>query len=138
MFRKLIDKSNILLYSIPLNKYFCLKQNKSFLSFLFIIILSLPVYPQWVRTNGPEGIGISSLSNIDGTIYAGTLANGVYASTDDGINWIARNASIETLEVTSIVSKPGYIFAGTFGSGVYRSTNSGQTKRKPLKLILVL
>jgi photosystem II stability/assembly factor-like uncharacterized protein len=91
-----------------------------------ILILSSLAYPQWTRTNGPEGVAMSSLANIDGIIYAGTQVNGMYASTDDGINWTATNTGIETLEVTSIVNKPGYIFAGTFGGGVYRTTDGGQ------------
>jgi photosystem II stability/assembly factor-like uncharacterized protein len=101
--------------------------NRRMLIVLYIIILSSTAFPQWTRTNGPEGVAISSLTTIDGTIYAGTEVNGMYASTDDGINWTARNAGIETLEVTSIVNKPGYIFAGTFGGGVFRSNDGGQT-----------
>jgi photosystem II stability/assembly factor-like uncharacterized protein len=90
-------------------------------------MLSSSAFPQWTRTNGPEGVAISSLTTIEGTIYAGTKVNGIYISTDDGINWTARNTGIETLDVRSIVSKPGYIFAGTFGGGVYRSTDGGQS-----------
>lgn len=102
------------------------------LLFLCVWIVSSPAFSQWSRTSGPEGVAISSLANIEGTIYAGTEVNGVYISTDDGISWIARNSGIETLEVTSILSKPGYIFAGTFGGGVYRSTDGGQTWMAPV------
>jgi photosystem II stability/assembly factor-like uncharacterized protein len=105
---------------------------RTILSFSFVFLFSWSVFAQWTRTNGPEGVAISSLANIEGTIYAGTEVNGMYVSTDDGINWTARNTGIETLEVTSIVSKPGYIFAGTFGGGVYRSTDGGQTWIAPL------
>ena len=101
------------------------------LTVIFILILSSTALPQWTRTNGPEGIAISSLTSIDGTVYAGTEVNGVYISTDDGINWTARNTGIETFEVTSIVYKPGFIFAGTFGGGVFRSTDGGQTWLAP-------
>jgi photosystem II stability/assembly factor-like uncharacterized protein len=97
------------------------------LTVIFILILSSTALPQWTRTNGPEGVAISSLANIDGTIYAGTVVNGVYASTDDGINWTARNSGIETIEVRSILSSQGYLFAGTFGGGVYHSSDEGQT-----------
>ncbi|MFC2119790.1 T9SS type A sorting domain-containing protein [Bacteroidota bacterium] len=113
-------KSSIALYS-----------KRRMLIVLLVMILSSFAFPQWTRTNGPEGVAISSLASIYGTIYAGTEVNGVYASTDDGINWTARNTGIETLEVTSIVNKPGYIFAGTFGAGVYRSTDGGQTWMAP-------
>jgi hypothetical protein len=49
------------------------------ISYLFLTILmaTATALPQWIRTNGPEGVAISSLSNIDGTIYAGTKVSGV-------------------------------------------------------------
>jgi photosystem II stability/assembly factor-like uncharacterized protein len=86
---------------------------------------------QWNRTTGPEGVAISTLATIDGTIYAGTQVEGVYASTDDGLTWTPRNAGIETLEVTTIVGQPGHLFAGTFGGGVFRSVDDGQTWLPP-------
>ena len=97
---------------------------KKILYFLSFLTFISTAFAQWTRTNGPEGVSVSTLSNIDGTIYTGTEVNGVYASTDDGLTWVARNTGIETFGVTSIVNKPGYIFAGTFGGGVYRSTDA--------------
>ncbi len=124
MFRKLITSLNIKFKSIALKKII-------YLFFLLILVLSLPIYPQWMRTNGPEGVAVSFLTNIDGIIYAGTEVNGVYISTDDGISWTALNAGIETFEVTSILNYQGFIFAGTFGGGVYRSSDGGQTWLPP-------
>ena len=124
MFNKLITSANFLFCTILFSDHYLVKDFKSrvignnvgkVLLFLYVFILSSSAFPQWARTNGPEGVAISSLASIDGTIYAGTEVNGMYASTDDGVNWTARNAGIETLDVRSIVSKPGYIFAGTFG-----------------------
>ncbi|NIR95588.1 MAG: hypothetical protein GWO08_18695, partial [Gammaproteobacteria bacterium] len=94
---------------------------------LCVLMLSTSVLAEWTRTSGPEGISISSLANIDGTIYAGTGTDGLYASTDDGLNWAPLNTGIETLDVSAVVGKPGYLFAGTFGNGVYRSADGGQT-----------
>jgi lipid-binding SYLF domain-containing protein len=85
-----------------------------------------------LMVSSAAGVAISSLANIEGTIYAGTEVNGLYASTDDGIKWAPLNAGIETQEVTSVASQAGYLFAGTFGSGVYRSTDGGQTWMPPL------
>ncbi|MCW8961215.1 MAG: hypothetical protein OQK29_06605, partial [Ignavibacteriaceae bacterium] len=117
---KFITSSNINFNPISVRKV-------GSLLFLFILILSLPIFPQWTRTNGPEGIAVSSLANINGIIYAGTEVNGVYISTDDGVSWTARNAGIETYGISSIISFQGYIFAGTFGGGVYRSSDGGLT-----------
>ena len=114
-----------------LKSCFSVYRNSTLLIVIPFMIFSSDAFSQWTRTNGPEGIAISSLTSIDGTIYAGTEVNGVYISTDDGLIWTARNTGIETFEVTSIVYKPGYIFAGTFGGGVFRSTNGGQTWLAP-------
>lgn len=99
--------------------------------FIFLLIYVSQVSAQWTRSNGPEGVAVSFLANIDGTIYTGTEVNGVYISTDDGLTWMARNSGIETYGVSSIISFQGYIFAGTFGGGVYRSSDGGITWAAP-------
>jgi photosystem II stability/assembly factor-like uncharacterized protein len=100
-------------------------------SLLFLLIISSLAFPQWNRTNGPEGVSVSCLVNIGGTIYAGTGVDGVYESKDDGKSWIPINDGIETLEVNSILSEGGYLLAGTFGGGVYRSADGGLTWNPP-------
>ena len=92
---------------------------------LFSLLVSWSASAQWIRTNGPQGVAVRFLTNINGTIYCGTEVNGIYISTDDGVSWIARNAGIETYGVSSIISVQGYIFAGTLGAGVYRSSDNG-------------
>ncbi len=102
---------------------------KTFLLFLSLSFLLSTAFAQslWTRTNGPEGVAVSCLTNINGTIYAGTEVNGVYISNDDGNNWIARNTGIENYGISSIVSAQGFIYAGTYGQGVYHSSDGGQT-----------
>ncbi len=100
---------------------------KVIFTLFFVSTILSTAFAQWIRTNGPEGVAVSTLSNIDGIIYAGTEVNGVYASTDDGITWIVRNAGIETFGISAIIGHQGYIFAGTFGGGVYRSSDGGFT-----------
>lgn len=104
---------------------------KTFLLFLFSTILLSTTYAQWERTNGPEGVAVSFLTNTDGIIYAGTEVNGVYISTDDGINWIARNTGIENYGISSIISSQGLILAGTYGNGVFRSSDGGVSWTAP-------
>jgi photosystem II stability/assembly factor-like uncharacterized protein len=105
--------------------------NRTVIFFLFSVLVSSSTSAQWTRTNGPEGVAISSLANIDGTIYAGTEVNGVYISTDDGVSWIARNSGIENYGISSIINFQGFIFAGTSGGGVYRSSDGGITWTAP-------
>ena len=104
---------------------------KTIVLFICSLIFASSVNAQWTRTNGPEGVAVRSLANINGAIYAGTEVNGVYASTDDGLTWVARNSGIETYGISSIISYQGYIFVGTFGAGVYRSSDGGQTWLPP-------
>jgi len=100
--------------------------------FLLLVFSFLSTAPaQWTRTNGPEGVAISTLANINGTIYAGTEVNGVYASSDDGLTWVARNAGMETYGISEIIGHQGSIFAGTLGGGVYRSNDEGITWTAP-------
>ncbi|MEJ2535781.1 MAG: hypothetical protein P8048_01765 [Calditrichia bacterium] len=106
---------------------------KSLLYLLLIILVVSNIYAQWTHTNGPEGVSISSLATIDGTIYAGTSVEGLYASTDDGLSWIALNAGIENLEVTAVArNQQGYLLAATFGGGVFHSVDNGQSWMAPL------
>ena len=100
---------------------------KKIIFLLLVLSLLSTAFAQWARTNGPEGVAVSTLANINGTIYAGTEVNGVYASSDDGLTWVARNSGIETYGVSEIIGHQGYIFAGTFGAGVYRSSDGGIT-----------
>jgi photosystem II stability/assembly factor-like uncharacterized protein len=111
--------------------YIAVCSNRRILIVLTIMILSSSAFPQWTRTNGPEGVAVSTLANINGTIYAGTEVNGVYSSTDDGLIWVARNSGIETYGISAIIGHQGYIFAGTFGGGVYRSSDGGITWAPP-------
>ncbi len=104
---------------------------KKLIFVLSVLMILSSTFAQWVRTNGPEGAAISSLTNIDGIIYAGTNADGLFASTDDGNNWIPLHNGIETYEVTSIISNAGFLFASTSGYGVYRSSDGGQTWLAP-------
>ena len=98
---------------------------------LLLLLIPFSTFPQWTHTNGPEGVAIRSLTNIDGTIYAGTEVNGVYISTDDGISWVARNVGIETYGISSIISFQGFIFAGSLQGGVFRSSDGGLTWSAP-------
>jgi len=104
---------------------------KSILLTLFVVMLSSEIFPQWTQTNGPEGVSVSSLFSMNGTIYAGTQTNGIYSSTDDGLTWVPKNSGIESFEIAAMASTPGHLFAGTFGHGVYRSTDDGQTWLPP-------
>jgi len=94
---------------------------------LFVICVNIS-NGQWIQiTNGLPGTGVSSLGSKGNNIYAGTLSNGIYLSSNNGLNWQqCLNLSINT-NTNSIVSDSNFIFAGVGTSlgGLYRSQNDG-------------
>lgn len=66
--------------------------------------------------------------NASGHIFAGTAAQGVYRSTDNGLNFVQINQGLGTtgLNPTSFtINTSGDIFVGTVSGGVFRSTDNG-------------
>ena len=53
------------------------------------------------------------------------LDQGVYKSTNFGLNWFNSSTGIGGVEVADIYSFGNIVLAGTFGFGMFRSTNSG-------------
>ena len=99
---------------------------------ILLVILSVFLFTtvsisQWERTNGPEGMSINSLASVGNVLYAGTKADGIYASTDEGNTWHASNSGIETKNITVITSINDTLLAGTLDYGIYHSTDGGQT-----------
>lgn len=97
--------------------------------FLFSVFLILIVtldsgFAQWVRVWNSTSIykRVWTLARNGDYLFAGT-DDGVFTSTNDGINWtsvsILNNRSAQVLIV-----KDNYIFAGTW-DGIFRSSNNG-------------
>jgi len=63
-----------------------------------------------------------SFANIGDNIFAGTV-NGVYCSSNDGLNWV--QSGLSDTAVTDVIMNENNIFAGTWSYGVYLSTNNG-------------
>jgi photosystem II stability/assembly factor-like uncharacterized protein len=62
------------------------------------------------------------------TVYAGTFDDGVWKTTDDGMNWTASSNGLGVSEVTALAmarSKPEVLYAGTRRSGIFRSKDAG-------------
>ena len=63
-------------------------------------------------------------------LFAGTKANGIYHSTDNGATWSECNNGIpDTSQVTALLAIPGgqEIYAGLFTFGMYWSHDNGNT-----------
>jgi hypothetical protein len=67
--------------------------------------------------------GINALSISGNTIYAGSVADGIFMSTNLGVNW--AQSGLANLQVLSLASSGNTVYAATVDSGVYVSTNGG-------------
>jgi hypothetical protein len=89
---------------------------------LFLVFICLVYYAnaQWQQLNGPFGLDIASVGASGNNIFAGTLADGLYVSFDNGQTWSLANGVPDYKYIYSIAKSGQYIFAGE-----YRSTNNG-------------
>lgn len=78
------------------------------------------------QAGGLDTMIIRCMSDIGGTIFAGTYEDGIFKSTNNGTSW-ALTSQPNIGGVSSIVSLGGSIFASTGTSGIYRSTDNGST-----------
>ncbi len=70
----------------------------------------------------------------DGTLFAGSLEDGVFRSSDGGRQWSAWNFGLMDLRILCMAVSPNFasdemLFAGT-QSGIFRSTNGGRAWRE--------
>jgi photosystem II stability/assembly factor-like uncharacterized protein len=57
----------------------------------------------------------------------GTDLNGIYISTDNGLNWSSKNSGLPASNILTLAVNGNNILAGTNGNGVYLSTDNGST-----------
>lgn len=68
----------------------------------------------------PLNVGyVFCLEAVDNNLFAGTQ-RGVYLSTDYGVNWEAKNESLENTRIQSLERCGYYLYAGTDGRGIWR------------------
>lgn len=101
-------------------------------SFLLLVGES---FGQWVRTSMPDTSGIGCLLCDGSYVFAGTIAGGIYASTDSGNTWTQRDSGLGDPYVSGLALMGTSLFAGT-DNGVYRSTDMG-SRWQPAGLINV-
>ncbi|MBN1984623.1 MAG: hypothetical protein JW795_24065 [Chitinivibrionales bacterium] len=104
---------------------------KTILHLLFwIVLISLPRCShdselQWMQTIGPCGGPIRTLSESDDYLFAGTEADGVFFSRNNGSIWAPVNSGWPSnVSVSTITTMGLIVFAGTFNNGILRSTRS--------------
>ena len=98
----------------------------------YVIITSLQIllfgicnlHAQWIQTNGPYGGNIRALAIDEENIFAGTYEDGIFLSTDEGLNWTEVNNGLDGKEVRSFAISGTKILAGT-RSGLFISSDNG-------------
>src|SRR5215217_1975540 len=86
----------------------------------------------WEKTGGPPGLTFKAIYKTNNIVYAGTDTQGIYKSTDDGLNWVAANTGIERAAVSDIIASGGNVLAAASSScsifnNVFKSTDNGTT-----------
>jgi photosystem II stability/assembly factor-like uncharacterized protein len=103
---------------------------RAFYLFLTLIILLLfnsgISFSQWVATT-PAGTNIRCLASNSTGVFAGTFAEGIYLSTDDGTTWTTVNSGLNNKNVQSIAANGSNVFAATYGGGVFFSSDNGSS-----------
>ena len=96
--------------------------------YLSVIVLMFiePVKAQWVQTNGLNDEVIFSLVMNGSTLFAGTQANGIYRSLDNGDNWTDVNNGLTDSVINTLKVISGVIYAGT-RYGLFKSSDNGDT-----------
>ena len=75
----------------------------------------------WTPTNLINAGFIYSLASSGTTLFASTLENGIYKSTNNGLNWVRKNEGLNhTPPMVSLLVNGNYIYAGTIEYSVFR------------------
>ena len=77
----------------------------------------------WFRTYIPGVTMILSLAKCNNYLFTGSLYNGIYISSNNGVNW--TQSSLNNESILSLTVNGNNIYAGTTFGGVYLSTNNG-------------
>lgn len=94
---------------------------------LFVSVLLSPtsLIAQWSPVGGPEGGDIVAIVNAGSYIACSAADGSILASTNNGLQWIAKG-KVPTSLVVQLAAAQGALFASTI-SGLYRSTDEGIT-----------
>jgi hypothetical protein len=102
------------------------------LSFLFVFTA---VNAQWQQTS-LNSVSVWSFGVNGNTLFAGTIGNNIFKSSDNGNNWVAANTGLTYgyEEVNAFGIDGSNIYTGTTHDGIYLSTNNGSswTNIKPM------
>ena len=88
-----------------------------------IIVASLfffcsSTYAQWLQTN-LTGSRVNTILVSNNNLFAGTNGNGIYISTNNGLNWSGINVGSAGSTFYTFAFSGSNVFAGAWGGGVF-------------------
>jgi photosystem II stability/assembly factor-like uncharacterized protein len=108
-----------------------MKNSRLFLVLLYgmLFLLTGKSWAQWVQTNEPHAdvACLAAYPNKTGgtNLFAGTVGNGVFLSTDNGTSWTPTG--LKDNYIVALVANGTTLLAATDGNGVCVSTDNGTT-----------
>lgn len=93
------------------------------------VYISLNKGLNWLTSNavGNNSPGVEAVTAHGGYIYAGTISQGVFRSSDSGQTWQAVNDGLSgagSLSISDFASIPSGLYASTYGAGIFYLQNS--------------
>jgi photosystem II stability/assembly factor-like uncharacterized protein len=80
---------------------------------------------QWVRVNQFTNGGIvQDFADNGSIIYAAVIGEGIYKSTNNGLNWFLPDTALQTYNLNAIVAKDSFVFIAS-NVGLFKSSNFG-------------
>ena len=89
------------------------------------VFISINEGLQWIEVNNniPSKLA-QALTVLDNQVFVGT-DSGIYATSDLGTKWIAKNNGLGNMVVYSLVTDGGNLYTITDDAGIFRSSNGG-------------
>ncbi|MBM2816474.1 MAG: BNR/Asp-box repeat protein [Ignavibacteria bacterium] len=103
------------------------KMIKLFIVLTLLITFLTTAEAQWEPcNNGLNGGNVNIVYSFDKIVLAGTPGNGIFVSTDNGLNWEPRNNGLGNFYINDITSYKGFLYAAT-NKGIYHSKDLAST-----------
>lgn len=94
-----------------------------FTTLIFILVFNFDIIAQWQKIPTPWGGYIQCFTEKDNIIYAGTAENGLFYSTDNGIQWY-KFINSPGLNIKSLAVDAEWMYAIS-ENGLYKSKDNG-------------
>ena len=80
---------------------------------------------QWVHTSLDTSAYVYWIVKSGQNLIAGTYSNGLFASTNNGTDWITANNGFTGTDTRALIVSGSNLLAGSIDSGLFLSTNNG-------------